>query len=45
VANTSWVIYILVGASLSEPHASGTALQDACVCMSVCVCVAIYQNW
>ena len=22
--------------SLSEPHTSGTALQDACVCMSVC---------
>ena len=27
----------LVGASLSEPHTSVTALQDACVCMSVCL--------
>jgi len=27
----------MVGASLSEPHTSVTALQDACVCMSVCV--------
>ena len=26
-----------IGASLSEPHTSVTALQDACVCMSVCV--------
>ena len=26
----------LVGASLSEPHTSVTALQDACVCMSAC---------
>ena len=24
------------GASLSEPHTSETALQDACVCMSAC---------
>ena len=23
----------LIGASLSEPHASETALQDACMCM------------
>ena len=29
--------FILIGASLSEPHTSVTALQDACVCMSVCV--------
>ena len=28
---------ILIGASLSEPHTSVTALQDACVCLSVCV--------
>ena len=27
----------LIGASLSEPHTSVTALQDACVCLSVCV--------
>ena len=26
----------LIGASLSEPHTSVTALRDACVCMSVC---------
>ena len=26
-----------IGVSLSEPHTSVTALQDACVCMSVCV--------
>ena len=34
----------LIGASLSEPHTSGTALQDACVylCMSACLLVAIY---
>ena len=25
-----------IGASLSEPHTSMTALQDACVCMSAC---------
>ena len=28
---------LLVGASLSEPHTSVITLQDACVCMSVCV--------
>ena len=27
----------LVWVSLSEPHTSGTALQDACVCMYVCL--------
>ena len=27
----------LIGASLSEPHTSVTALQDVCVCMSVCL--------
>ena len=26
---------IFIGASLSEPHTSVTALRDACVCMSV----------
>ena len=26
----------LIGASVSEPHTSVTALRDACVCMSVC---------
>ena len=25
----------LFGASLSEPHTSGTALQDACVCLTI----------
>ena len=29
-------IYV-IGASLSEPHTSVTALLDVCVCMSVCV--------
>ena len=27
---------IFIGASLSEPHTSVTALQDVCVCMSAC---------
>ena len=27
----------LIGASLSEPHTSVTALLDACVCMHVCM--------
>ena len=31
----------LVGASLSEPHTSVTALQDTCVCMSVCLSVCV----
>ena len=40
----------LIGASLSKSHTSGTALQDACVCLSVClsVCVRPYTenlNW
>ena len=26
----------IIGVSLSEPHTSGTALQDECVCMSAC---------
>ena len=30
-------VRLIVGASLSEPHTSVTALQDACVCLSVCV--------
>ena len=37
--------YALVGASLSEPHTSVTTLLDACVCMYVCLCVAIYQKF
>ena len=28
---------LLIGVSLSEPHTSVTALQDACVCISVCM--------
>ena len=37
----------VIGASLSEPHTSMTVLQDACVCLSVCLHVAIYRklNW
>ena len=27
----------MIGASLSEPHTSVTALQDACVCTSACL--------
>ena len=30
-------ILLLIGASLSEPHTSVTALQDACVCLSAYV--------
>ena len=29
------MFYILIGASLSEPHTNVTALRDACVCMYV----------
>ena len=29
-------LHALIGASLSEPHASRTALQDACLCLFVC---------
>ena len=36
----------IVGASLSEPHTSVTALLDACVCMCrVCLRVAIYRKF
>ena len=35
----------LIGASLSEPHTSVTALLDACVCMYVCLHVAIYRKF
>ena len=31
----------MIGASLSEPHTSGTALQDACVCLLA----AIYRKF
>ena len=34
-----------VGASLSEPHTSVTALRDACVCLSVCLFAAIYRKF
>ena len=30
-------VYIIVGASLSEPHASVTALLDVCVCLFVAI--------
>ena len=33
--------YALIGVRLSEPHTSVTTLFDACVCMLVCLCVAI----
>ena len=36
---------VIIGVSLSEPHTSVTALQDACVCMSVCLLVAIYRKF
>ena len=36
---------MVVGVSLSEPHTSVTALQDACVCMLVCLRVAIYRKF
>ena len=39
------ILSYLIGVSLSEPHTSGTALQDACVCMSVCVRMAIYKKF
>ena len=36
----------VIGASLSEPHTSVTALLDACVCVCrVCLCVAIYRKF
>jgi len=35
----------IIGASLSEPHTSMTALQDVCVCMYVCLLVAIYRKF
>ena len=30
---------MLIGASLSKPHTSGTALQEVCVCWFVCMFV------
>ena len=30
----SVVVYCVFGTSLSKPHTSETALQDACICMS-----------
>ena len=30
----------IMGVSLSEPHTSDAALQDVCVCLSVCLLVA-----
>ena len=32
----------MIGASMSEPHTSVTALLDACVCDGLCLRVAIY---
>ena len=31
------LVTVVIGASLSEPHTSRTALQDACVCLSAYV--------
>ena len=30
-------VAVVIGVSLSEPHTSMTALQDACTCMYVCM--------
>ena len=38
---SSWTVLWIIGASLSEPHTNGTALQDACVCLRV----AIYRKF
>ena len=35
--NTPTISLLFIGASLSEPHTSVTALQDACVCLSAYV--------
>ena len=35
----------VIGASLSEPHTSGTALQDPCVFLFVYDRVAIYRKF
>ena len=35
---------MLIGASLSEPHTSGTAL-GTCVCMFACLLAAIYRKF
>ena len=35
----------ITGVSLSEPHTSKTALQDVCVCLSVCLHVAYTENF
>ena len=32
----------MIGASLSEPHTSGTELQDVCVATSVCSHICMY---
>ena len=34
-----------IGASLNKPHTTRNALQDACVCLSVCSHVAIYRKF
>ena len=36
---------VITGTSLNEPHTSVTALQHACVCLSVCLRVAIYRKF
>ena len=35
---------VIIGASLSEPHTSMTALQK-CVCMLICLLAAIYSKF
>ena len=45
VAGThAMVISQIIGASLSEPHTSGTALQK-CVCIYLCLLAAIYRKF
>ena len=36
---------VIIGASLSEPHTSVIALRVACVCVFVCLRVAIYRKF
>ena len=36
---------VIIGVSLSEPHTSVIALRVACVCMYVCLRVAIYRKF
>ena len=35
-------VHVIIGASLSKPHISGTALQDAYVCQFVCLLAYVW---